>query len=314
VENLFCKKSAGVAALSSIFERIARRTRKFARSTRIRIATKLLGTGDFEYWGRLSDEGHLAKRHIPLGTSWLDRGQTQFEFLKSIGLQPHHAFLDYGASQLATSRYLIPYLNPGKPVAADVGKAVLARGVDRLNELGIDRSRYHVIPITSPDLTELAGFKFDFIFSYSVLQYMNDENHRRVLRRFTELARPEARICLTYSSVLTHSFASRFCDCERFFGSAMLCEDGFGAGSPLEGLWVLVSMFDPLVNRGLEFGDVVEGSSPDALASDFAEQPLDEVEPGTGCRREVQCEAFVSRQPALHGRRLVGGVVVEDQV
>ncbi|MCK1312539.1 hypothetical protein IVB32_03615 [Bradyrhizobium sp. 23] len=44
-------------------------------------------------------------------------------------------------------------------------------------------------------------------------------------------------------------------------------------------------MLDPLVNRGLEFGDVVEGSSPDALASDFGEQPLDEVEPGAGCRR-----------------------------
>jgi len=54
-------------------------------------------------------------------------------------------------------------------------------------------------------------------------------------------------------------------------------------------------MLDPLVNRGLEFGDVVEGSAPDALASDFGEEPLDEVEPGTGCRREVQCEAFVSR-------------------
>jgi hypothetical protein len=116
------------------------------------------------------------------------------------------------------------------------------------------------------------------------------------------------------TTVLTHSFASRFCDCERFFGSAVLCEDGFGAGSPLEGLWALVSMLDPVVNRGLEFGDVVEGPSPDALASDFGEEPLNEVEPGTGCRREVQCEAFASRQPALNGRRLVGGVVVEDQV
>src|SRR5258708_33514614 len=73
-------------------------------------------------------------------------------------------------------------------------------------------------------------------------------------------------------------------------------------------------MLDPLVNCGLEFSDVVEGSSPDALASDFGEEPLDEVEPGTGCRREVQCEAFVSRPPALDGRRLGGGVVVEDQM
>ena len=65
------------------------------------------------------------------------------------------------------------------------------------------------------------------------------------------------------------------------------------------GFWFRCSIHSS--NRGLEFGDVVEGSSPDALASDFGEEPLDEVEPGTGCRREVQCEAFVSRQSALHG-------------
>jgi hypothetical protein len=52
----------------------------------------------------------------------------------------------------------------------------------------------------------------------------------------------------------------------------VLCKDKFGAGGPLEGLWGLVSMLDPLVNRGLEFGDVVEGSSSDALASDFGEE------------------------------------------
>src|SRR5450755_2371492 len=136
------------------------------------------------------------------------------------------------------------------------------------------------------------------------LGFSDAANFRRAFRRWTNKS----------PSVLTHSFASRFCDGERFFGAAVLYKDGFGAGGPLEGLWVLVSMLDPLVNRGLEFGDVVEGSSPDALASDFGEEPLDEVEPGTGCRGEVQCEAFVSHQPPFHGRRLVGGVVVEDQM
>jgi hypothetical protein len=43
--------------------------------------------------------------------------------------------------------------------------------------------------------------------------------------------------------------------------------DGFGAGGPFEGLRALVLMLDPLVDRALEFGDVVEGSSPDSLAS-----------------------------------------------
>src|ERR1700730_15807032 len=46
----------------------------------------------------------------------------------------------------------------------------------------------------------------------------------------------------------------------------------------------------------------------------IGEEPLDEVEPGAGRRREVQDEAFASCQPAFHGRCFVGGVVVEDQM
>ena len=76
----------------------------------------------------------------------------------------------------------------------------------------------------------------------------------------------------------------------------------------------MVSVGDPFGDRGLEFRDVVKGPSSEALAGDFGEQPLDQIEPGAGRRREVQREAFVSRQPTRHGRRFVRGVVVEDQM
>ena len=112
------------------------------------------------------------------------------------------------------------------------------------------------------------------------------------------------------ASVLTHSFASRFG--ENFFGSAVLDENGFVSGGPCERFRILVSMLNPFVDCGFEFRDVVENTSPYTLSGDFSEEPLDEVEPGAGRRREVQDKAFVSCQPALHGRCLVGGVVVED--
>jgi len=50
------------------------------------------------------------------------------------------------------------------------------------------------------------------------------------------------------------------------------------------------------------------------LLADFGEEPLDEVDPGAGRRREVQDEAFVSCEPALHSRCLVGRVVIKDQM
>ena len=71
-------------------------------------------------------------------------------------------------------------------------------------------------------------------------------------------------------------------------------------------------MVNPIVECGFELRDVVENASPYTLSGDFGEEPLDEVEPRAGRRREVQDEAFASCQPALHGRCLVGGVVVED--
>jgi hypothetical protein len=114
------------------------------------------------------------------------------------------------------------------------------------------------------------------------------------------------------ASVLTHSFAS--CFGESFFGSAVLDENGFGGGDPRERFRILVSMLNPFVDCGFEFRNVVENASPYTLSGDFGEEPLDEVEPGAGRRREVQDEAFASCQPAFHGRYFVGGVVVEDQM
>ena len=45
-----------------------------------------------------------------------------------------------------------------------------------------------------------------------------------------------------------------------------------------------------------------------------ANRRLNEVEPGRGCRGEVQLEARMTLEPTLHGRRLVCGIIVEDQV
>ena len=91
-------------------------------------------------------------------------------------------------------------------------------------------------------------------------------------------------------------------------------ENGFASGGPCERFRIFVSMFNPFVDCGFEFRDVVENTSPYTLSGDFSEEPLDEIEPGAGRRSEVQDKAFVSCQPALHGRCLVGGVVVEDQM
>ena len=73
-------------------------------------------------------------------------------------------------------------------------------------------------------------------------------------------------------------------------------------------------MFDPVFDRHFEFRQAGECASPDALAGDIGEQPLDEIEPRVGCRREVNMEAGMALEPALHGGCFMGGVVVGDEV
>src|SRR6201993_2240044 len=64
----------------------------------------------------------------------------------------------------------------------------------------------------------------------------------------------------------------------------------------------------------LELGDTLEGAAPDAFAGDLGKEALHHIEPGRRGRREVEMEARMRLEPALHAGGLVGGIVVDDQV
>jgi hypothetical protein len=86
---------------------------------------------------------------------------------------------------------------------------------------------------------------------------------------------------------------------------------GFGPG---EGLAAFVPAVDVGLDRGDEVLDRGERAAADGLAGDDAEEDLHHVQPGPRCRGEVQRDPGVFRQPGLHVRVLVGGVVVGDDV
>jgi len=56
------------------------------------------------------------------------------------------------------------------------------------------------------------------------------------------------------------------------------------------------------------------GAAADLLGGELGEPALDQVEPGRARRREVQVIARSLREPPPDLRRLVGPVVVQDQV
>ena len=91
-------------------------------------------------------------------------------------------------------------------------------------------------------------------------------------------------------------------------------DDLVGIGDPLERLGLGVMVFEEAVDRGLE---VDKGSEDAALQSALGqdrEEAFDGVEPGGRRRGEVKQPSRMTRQPCPHGRVLVGGVVVENDV
>jgi hypothetical protein len=64
----------------------------------------------------------------------------------------------------------------------------------------------------------------------------------------------------------------------------------------------------------LEFRDALECAASDTLSGDLGEEALDHVEPGRRGRCEVQMEARMFLEPTLHGRGLIGGMVVDNQM
>ena len=64
----------------------------------------------------------------------------------------------------------------------------------------------------------------------------------------------------------------------------------------------------------LEFAGAAVSAAPQLFFGQRGEPALDQVEPGSARRREVQVEAWMTRQSVLDRRSLVGGVVIDDQM
>src|SRR3972149_12091778 len=86
---------------------------------------------------------------------------------------------------------------------------------------------------------------------------------------------------------------------------------GFG---PHEGLRVLVGDLEIVPDRRFELAGAAVRAPANRALGEQSEPALDLVEPGGAGRREVQVVAGPLEQPTMDRGRLVGAVVVEDQM
>jgi len=83
---------------------------------------------------------------------------------------------------------------------------------------------------------------------------------------------------------------------------------------PFEGLRIFVVQVDEGADVGLELLDGGVNTSLDLLSGEFSEPALDLIDPGRRSRREVDMIVRPASEPRFDLGRLVGGVVVHDDM
>src|SRR4030095_14906394 len=87
-----------------------------------------------------------------------------------------------------------------------------------------------------------------------------------------------------------------------------------GGLGPDEGRGPVVRELDVPPNGGLQLARAAMDAAADLLLRQRGEPALDQVDPRAPCRREVDMEARMPRQPAVDQRRLVCAGVVDDEM
>ncbi len=98
-------------------------------------------------------------------------GNWQLEFLKSVGVEPHHRFLDIGCGDLRAGVPLIRYLNVGNYVGLDQSGIAIIQGT--LSMTDENRAKSPVFYVGGDfGLEEIDG-TFDFLWAHSVFTHVD---------------------------------------------------------------------------------------------------------------------------------------------
>jgi len=83
---------------------------------------------------------------------------------------------------------------------------------------------------------------------------------------------------------------------------------------PAVGFWIFVVSVDERFDIGFEVADRSMDTALDFLSRQICKPAFDLIDPRRGRRGEVDMVAWMSRQPGFDLRRLMGGVVVHDDM
>jgi hypothetical protein len=116
---------------------------------------------------------------------WDMKRNFQFNFLLCHGLKSHHALLDFGCGNLRGGLPLIRYLESTRYTGLDTRKDVLLYGERSIREAGLCEKKPCLVN-NHDGLVDIKGAKFDYIWAFSVLIHIPDEQLLNVLQSLTK--------------------------------------------------------------------------------------------------------------------------------
>jgi cyclopropane fatty-acyl-phospholipid synthase-like methyltransferase len=116
------------------------------------------------------------KRHAMVGPAklWKMKRDFQIQFLKRVGLEPQHYFLEIGCGTLRGGIPIIEYLEKGHYFGIESRKNVLEEGKKELHEANLAKKVPILIATDNISSVKLQ-MEFDYIWAFSVLIHMKDE-------------------------------------------------------------------------------------------------------------------------------------------
>ncbi len=127
---------------------------------------------------------------------WEVMQRWQFESLLSMGLQPHHRFLDIGCGVFRLGMRLLPYLESNCYFGTDPVPAYLETS-KRYASSVLKSDKHFELLLDHAFEFERFGVKFDFAMAHSVFTHMSTSEIEACLRRLALVMKPGGKLLFT---------------------------------------------------------------------------------------------------------------------
>lgn len=127
------------------------------------------------------------------------RGDYHVEFLKRLGLEPHHKVFDFGCGYGRTGIPLAKFLNPRNYIGVDLSERRIEMAKEWVKHEGVENKEPVFVAKADNKLSWLKDNSVDFIFTYSVFTHMPKNDMCEILLASHRIMKESGVLVFSYS-------------------------------------------------------------------------------------------------------------------